>query len=135
MDKSVFLAGVCDKYPEMLLKNRLQIEGNVIGVLWSDPLLISDYNLKASEFVTKDGRFFYSLAKILREEHHLSEFDEAAVVTHLNSEALEKLDELGGYSCIRNIMDVSNTRNAPSYIDALNKSNLFLKLCLRPCYI
>jgi len=128
MDKNVFLPGVCDKYPEMLLKNRVQIEGNVIGVLWSEPMLISDYNLKSSEFVTKDGRFFYSLAKILREKHRLSEFDEAAVVTHLSSDAIEKLNDRGGYSAIRNIMDISNTRNAPSYIDTLNKSNLFLKL-------
>ena len=128
MDKSIFLAGVCEKYPEMLLQNRVQIEGNVIGVLWADPLLISDYNLKANEFITKDGRFFYGLAKVLREEHHLSEFDEAAVITHLNAEALEKLNERGGYSSIRNIMDISNTKNAPSYIDTLNKSNLFLKL-------
>ena len=128
MDKNLFLPGVYDKYPEMLLKNRIQIEGNVIGVLWSDPLLVSDYNLKANEFITRDGRFFYSVAKILREEHHLNEFDEAAVVTHLKPDVLERLNERGGYASIRKIMDISNTKNAPSYIDTLNKSNLFLKL-------
>lgn len=128
MDKNLFLSGTYEKYPEMLLKNRIQIEGNVIGVLWADPMLISDYNLKANEFVTRDGRFFYSIAKTLREEHHLNEFDEAAVMTHLKPELIERLNERGGYSSIRNIMDVSNTKNAPIYIDALNKANLFMKL-------
>ena len=128
MDKNLFIKGIYDKYPEMLLQNRVQIEGNVIGVLWSDPMLISDYNLKASEFITQDGRFFYSVARTLREEHRLNEFDEAAVVTHLKPDIMNQLNERGGYASIRNIMDISNTRNAPSYIDALNKSNLFLKL-------
>lgn len=125
---NIYLSGVKDKYPEPLLEGRIGAEGNVIGSIWAEPTLLSDYDISASDFITKDARFFFGLAKKLREEHHLNEFDEAAVVTHLNKESLQKLEEYGGYRAIRNLMDITNVKNVQSYMDTLQKMNLFLKL-------
>ena len=50
MNKSQFIVGVFDPYPEKLLENRITIEGNVIGALWADPISIDEYNLSAKDF-------------------------------------------------------------------------------------
>ena len=92
IQKSAFISGVCEKIKEeRLLENRLQCEGNVIGVLWCDPLSISEYKLSSDQFLTTDGRFYYKVAKILRERYKLNEFDEAAVLTNLPEDLKEKV--------------------------------------------
>ena len=57
IDKSLFIAGVCEKYDERLLENRLSVEGNVIACLAKDITLIDDSKLNSKLFLTKDGRF------------------------------------------------------------------------------
>ena len=125
---NIYLSGIKEKYPVKLLEGRVGAEGNVIGVIWSEPALLSDHDLSSTDFITKDARFFFGLAKSLRDEYHLNEFDEAAVITHLNKDSLETLESYGGYKAIRNVMDVTNIKNAQSYIDTLQKMNLYLKL-------
>ena len=66
MNKSQFITGTFDKYPEELLTDRITQEGNVISCLWQDPLLLDETNLSSQDFVTKDGRFYFSLAKDLK---------------------------------------------------------------------
>ena len=100
MDKTQFIAGILDKYPERILENRITIEGNVIGALWADPISLDEYELKATDFITKDGRFFFKIARMLRTQYKLNEFDEAAVITHLTEELREDLDERGGYKAV-----------------------------------
>ena len=74
LQKSAFISGVLDKYKdERLLETRLQCEGNVIGVLWCDPLSISEYKLSSDQFLTVDGRFYFQVAKVLRERFKLNE--------------------------------------------------------------
>lgn len=128
MDKTQFIAGIFDKYPERILENRITIEGNVIGALWADPISLDEYELKASDFITKDGRFFFKIARMLRTQYKLNEFDEAAVITHLTEELREDLDDRGGYREIKNLVDITSTKNIMVYVDELNKSNLILKL-------
>ncbi len=128
MNKSQFIVGVFDQYPEKLLENRITIEGNVIGALWADPISIDEYNLSAKDFITKDGSFFFKVARMLRTQYKLNEFDEAAVLTHLTEELKDELDERGGYKEIKNLMDITSTKNIMVYVDELNKANLILKL-------
>ena len=128
MDKTQFISGILDKYPERILENRITIEGNVIGALWADPISIDEYDLKVSDFITKDGRFFFKVARMLRNQYKLNEFDEAAVITHLTDELREELDDRGGYREIKHLVDVTSTKNIMVYVDELNKSNLILKL-------
>lgn len=129
LQKSAFISGVLDKYKdERLLETRLQCEGNVIGVLWCDPLSISEYKLSSDQFLTIDGRFYFQVAKVLRERFKLNEFDEAAVLTNLPADLKDKFEERGGYQGIQKIMQITNLKNASAYIDEFNKSNLILKL-------
>ena len=128
MDKTQFIAGVFDKYPERILENRMTIEGNVIGALWADPISIDEYDLTANDFITKDGRFFFKVARMLRSQYKLNEFDEAAVMTHLTEDLRDDLEDRGGYKAIKNLVDITSTKNTMTYIDELNKSNLILKL-------
>lgn len=128
IDKTQFIAGACEQYDERLLQNRIQCEGNIVSALWADPLSISEYNIPVAQFITCDGRFYYSLAKVLRERYKLNEFDEAAVITHMPEEFKEKFDARGGYKSISNLMSIVNEKNLPAYVDEFNKSNLLLQL-------
>jgi hypothetical protein len=47
-----FLSGVEDKYDNRLLKNRLTVEGNVIAIIYSDPLIIDENDLTSKDFIT-----------------------------------------------------------------------------------
>ena len=67
IDKRDFIVGVCDKYDNKLLEKRREIEGNTIGCIAGDLLLIDDSMLKPSDYVTRDGRFLFSMLKSLME--------------------------------------------------------------------
>ena len=127
MDKKHFIIGICDKYDERLLKNRLQVEGNVVSVLWKDPLLLEDLNLTSNEFVTKDGKLLFEAAQVLR-SRGLAHFDEVAITTYLDEETQEKIADIGGFQSISRLMDIANLSNAPQFIDDLYRSNLLMKL-------
>ncbi len=128
MDKNHFIAGVCEKYDQRLLKNKLNIEGNVISVLWKDPLLLDDNeSLTERDFYTKDGRLLFGIAKTLRSKG-IGSFDEVAVNTYLDKDTLAKLDEVGGYSSVSKLVDIANLANAPQFIDDLYRSNLLMRL-------
>ena len=112
MDKNHFIAGVCEKYDPRLLKNRLNIEGNVISVLWKDPLLLDDNeSLTEGDFCTKDGRLLFGIAKTLRSKG-IGSFDEVVVNTYLDKDTLEKLDDVGGYGSVSKLVDIANLSNA-----------------------
>lgn len=40
MDLKYYCKGVCDHYPEYLIEDRLSIEGNIIGCLAKDLLIL-----------------------------------------------------------------------------------------------
>lgn len=127
-ENKAFISGTTQKYDKRLLENRIQCEGNLISALWADPLSISEYDLSTEQFLTSDGRFYFSIGKMLREQYKLNEFNEAAVVTHLTPELKEKFDERGGYNAIEKLMSITSSKNISAYIDEFNKSNLLLKL-------
>lgn len=127
MNKSQFITGTFDKYPEELLTDRITQEGNVISCLWQDPLLIDETNLSSQDFVTKDGRFYFSLAKDLKNKGY-TVLDEVTILSNSSETVLNSFNERGGYSTIRNLMDIVNIKNWESIIDNLNKSNVVLKL-------
>ena len=126
-NNSIFIAGYETKYPEILLKGRMEIEANVIGSVWSDPQLLLDHQINITDFITVDGRYLFKIAKCLADKH-IPEFDEGAVITNLPSIEFEEFKSYGGYECVKDIMDRTNIKNAESYISLFHKSNLFMKL-------
>lgn len=122
-----FLLGVEDKYDKRLLENRLTIEGNVIACIYSDPLLLDELDLTSKDFVTVDGSFYFQLAKRLRKAGY-TVFDEVTILSSTSEAVQAQFQERGGFTTIKNLVDVINTKNADTYIDNLYKSNIILKL-------
>lgn len=123
---SEYLSG-CEKYPEQLLKGRKTVEGNVIACLWKDPLLIDESELESKDFVTEDGVFYFSLAKLLRENGFTS-FDEITVLSNISDYIEAGFQERGGWDAIQNIIDIINDRNWETYLDILYRENIILNL-------
>ena len=99
LNKKDFVVGVLDKYPEELLTNRINIESCVIACIWKDVLLIDESNLSSKDFVTVDGRYYYSLASHLRRKN-LNVLDEVAVAANLTEEMADAWTERGGWKTI-----------------------------------
>lgn len=127
INKSDFIIGICDKYDEKLLHKRREIEGNVIGCLASDILLIDDSMLKPTDFITKDGRFLFSVLKSMR-DRGCTVADEVTTLTNITDSMKEKLEEIGGWRQVQNIVDSCNTKNFDVFLDDLNKANICLRL-------
>lgn len=122
-----FISGVSHKYDNRLLEGRLTVEGNVIACIFSDPMYLSDYDLSTKDFITKDGVFYFSLAKYLQKAGY-NTLDEVTVLSSVNSDTLEALKERGGYETIQNLVDVVNTNNANTYFDNLYRENILLHM-------
>ena len=127
LDKKDFVIGVLDKYPEELLANRINIESCVIACIWKDVLLIDESNLSSKDFITVDGRYYYSLASHLRKKN-LNVLDEVAVTANLTEEMTDAWTERGGWRTIENVVDIVDTSNFATYMDDLYKGNIILGL-------
>lgn len=125
--KNDFISGVTEKYPPELLENRKTVEGNVVGIVFNDPLILDETNLKSSDFITSDGFFYFSLAKQLRKSGY-SVFDEVSVLTGISENIRDEFVERGGYEPLQNLVDVIDNRNADVYLDNLYRENIILKL-------
>lgn len=127
MDKNNFIIGVCDKYKEELLEKRIEIEGNTIGCIAGDLLLLDDSMLKPTDYITKDGRFLFSLLKNLR-DRGCTVADEVTILTNTSEEVKEKLDAFGGWKQVQSLIDICNAKNFDVFLDDLRKSNICLRL-------
>lgn len=127
IDKKLFIGGVVQKYPEELLDHRITVEGNVIASIWKDPLLLDENRLESSDFLTKDGRFYFGLARSLRKAG-LNVFDEVSVLSNSSHEVIDKFEDKGGYETIENMTSIINLQNWDTYSDVLNRENIILKL-------
>ena len=121
-----FLSGIEEKYPEMLLKGRLTIEGNVIGCFFQDPLLLDETICTPGDFVTQDGHFYFKLIKMLRDKN-INEITDVDIM-ELHSDIYDTYEELGGWESIEHMKEVINLKNFDTYIDVLYRENIFLHL-------
>lgn len=124
---SKFLSGVEEKYPKELLEGRLTIEGNVIGCIYQDPLIIDECDFATTDFVTTDGNFYYQLAKKLRKAGY-AVFDEVTILSAVGQNLADAFNERGGFETIKNLTDIVNLKNAETFIDNLCRENIILRL-------
>lgn len=127
MKKDVFITGITEKYSSELLEGRVGIEANVIASIWKDALLIDECELDTKDFVTKDGAYYFALAKNLRQKG-FSSFDEVTVLSNLTEELELGFINRGGWDAIQNIIDVINITNWETYLDILYRENIMLGL-------
>lgn len=122
-----FIKGIEDKYPEEYLEGRVYIEGNVIGCLWKDPLLLDDTDIKKEMFITKDGRFLFSAVRSLK-KRGLNEMDSAGVYSNMTDKEAELFDKIGGFDAVQDIMESVSLNNFDTYYDNLIRENTFCHL-------
>ena len=127
INKQQFISGITDIYPEELLEFRINIEANIIACIFKDPDLISDTNFTNANFKTKDARFLFNIANKLKEKN-VTIFDEVTILSNFNEDVINKLQEIGGYRAISNLMDIVNLNNYDFYADEFAKSEAILKL-------
>lgn len=122
-----FIEGIEEKYPKELLENRLAIEGCVIGCIFKDILCLDEISLKQEHFITKDGRFYYLLARYLRKKN-FNVFDEVTIVSNIPEKIQKQFYEMGGFETIQNLVDFVSLNNLDGYIESLYTENMLLDL-------
>jgi replicative DNA helicase len=121
---SMFREGVLEKYPIELLDKRAMTEGNVIACLWKNPELFKEYGLNESDFVTKDGSFFYNIGIGMYKKDY-KVFDGISVATFISDKPIyQKYNP----DVMDNLSALVDTDNADAYYDELLKSNILLGL-------
>ncbi len=115
------------KYPKELLDGRMSAEAAVIGLIWKDPLILDEIELKAQDFLSYDGQLYFNIAKRLREKK-VNEFDEASMVSNLDENLYATYKERGGFKSISRVSSVISEKNRDSIIDTLEKYNIMLRL-------
>jgi replicative DNA helicase len=125
----LFITGITEKYPNELLKNREITEGNAIGSIWRDPNLIKEWNLSETDFITVDGKVYFSIANKMFQLGYKA-LDELAVITYLQDKDDVKTwwNSRGGYTTIHKISSIINEDNYEQINDELVKTNILLKL-------
>lgn len=127
MSECVYIPGVVDKYPKEILKGRVNTEGNVVGCMINDMLLVDDTNIDTDKFLTKSGRLVYGILKVLRSKG-CAICDDVSYETYINENVKNELAEYGGFRALKNIADCVNDKNYESYLDDLLKSNIIINM-------
>ena len=130
IDKSLFVAGVTERYdkPE-LLEKRIEIEGNVVASIFSDCLILDETHLSKDMFFSKDGRFYFNLAKSLRDKG-FSVLDEVTILSNCSDKVLDAFNEKGGYETINHLVEIVNLSNFDTYLDQLYRENMLCQMYL-----
>lgn len=123
----VFLRGIKDRYPEELLKGRMEIEGNLIACLAKELTLIDDAKLKNSNFISKDGKFYFGLINDMRKKG-FNYIDEVTILSNSSESVIEQFEARGGYEALSNMMDVVSLSNFDIFLDQLYRENLLCSL-------
>lgn len=127
MEEKLWIDGINIKYPAELFNGRINAEANVVGLLFKDPLTMDEIDLTTKDFLSKDGRFYFSVASALRKKG-LNDFSEVAIISNLDQKILDKFNERGGYEAVKSIADLISTKNKESIFDSLAKYNIYLRL-------
>lgn len=115
-----------ENYDERLLEGRVEAEAAVIGCVMKDLLLLGDYNIKESDFITKDGLFLFKILDTLNKKNtsEITEFD----IMSINDSVYEKFEELGGMKLVNDMKERIEIANFTTYLDDLYKHNAIMKL-------
>lgn len=126
MEQQIFEA-YKKKYPPELLKNREVTEGKVIACLLRDMLFLDEINLKSDDFITTDGRFFFTILNNLRKKG-ISQVTELDMRATFNDKVIEEFENKGGINTLEHLKSIVHEDNFYTYLDELYKKNAYLKL-------
>lgn len=127
IDKDTLIAGVAETYPDELLENRLTIEANLISCYMKDMLLLDTTPMDKDCWVIKDCKFYYLLLTSLRSKG-FSSLDEVTILSNFPDKVIDIYNEFGGWETIEHQIRIININNFDAYCEALDHSNMQLKL-------
>lgn len=115
------------KYPERILKGRKSLEGCLLGCLFKDILLIKEYKIKETYFISTEGKFYYSLLSNLL-KNNISEVTDTDIRLVSPDSMVEEYKDYGGIKTIEKLRKSVDLKNFASYLDELVKRNLYMKI-------
>lgn len=114
-------------YPESILKGRKGIEGTVLGCLFKDILLIKEYKIQESQFISTEGKFYFGiLNNLLR--NNICEITDTDIRLTSTDDVIEEYKNYGGMKTIEKLKKSVDIKNFPAYLDELCKRNLYMSL-------
>lgn len=90
-------------------------------------LLLDEVILEKENFITSDGRFYFSLLSQLRKKGFYS-LDEITILSNMSEDVIEKYESCGGWETIQHQIDIINEKNFDTYIDILYRENILLHM-------
>lgn len=116
--------------PKELLEGRDSTECNLIFSLYKDPVLLTSYqNLSVDDFVTSDGKFYFSLL-VNMDKAHYQTIDSTSIYEYLSDKEKirDEFEKRGGYETVKEITGLLTIDNIDTYYDNLAKSNILIGL-------
>lgn len=90
-------------------------------------LLLDDIKLSQEDFLTQDGRFYYSILVKLRKNGFYN-LDEVTILSNFNDDVIERYNACGGWDSIQHQIDIINVDNFDTYLDILYRENVFINM-------
>ena len=116
-----------DKKLDTILGNRSHLEGVILGCLFKDILLIKEYNIKEDMFSTTQGVFYFRILDVLVKKAVIKITD-TDIRLNCTNDVIEDYKTLGGMKSIEKLKNAVELNNFESYLDELQKRNLYIKL-------
>ena len=116
-----------DKELDNILGKRSHLEGVVLGCLFKDILLIKEYNIKENMFATTQGVFYFRILDVLVKKAVIKITD-TDIRLNCSDDVIEDYKNLGGMKSIEKLKNAVELKNFESYLDELQKRNLYVKL-------
>ena len=89
-------------------------------------LLLDDTKFQKEDFITKDGRFYFSMLDLLRKKDYF--LHETTILSNLKPEIIERFEDMGGWETIQHQIDIINTQNFDIYVDIMYRENILLHM-------
>lgn len=106
------------------LKERLdRAEGLLCGLFLKEPELINEYTIN-KKLLSEAGLFYAGMVNVLVRKE-VNKIDEVTFVENVKTLGLnDKFLEMGGWRTVKELMDITDTRNADNIVDEFNKWQL-----------
>lgn len=105
-------------------------EANIVAIIYKQPEILYNYNLKLDEFSNNIWRVYFRIANDLLLLENKTILDEITIGLYLekHSKLSEKYDEYKGYKTIVNAGEYVQIENFDGYVQELRKWNAVLKI-------
>ena len=102
------------------MEDRGVTESLILSAIYQDLTLVTETNLKETDFSNSRTSFYYALAKELVK--NIKSLNELSVMSYISSSGLKDLyEKYGGYKSIENLQQLGDVKDFNTYVDNLKK--------------